>query len=267
MNSEKNTYQRSALCVVAFLALSIVAAAQTAVNVTVVADDTSLIVGQTTMVTVYGEIDALIEDEVSQIFSWYIDVLNSDGSVAEGYAAFQTPTSDNEPGDASSDGVAEASNLHGIYDSFTSVSALGAGKGSSVVLAQFEALALTPGTTTFSAVAGSTGEELFDFLVPKIGSLEDPFTGGNYSAASVAITVTSGEADLSGLDLEVEVVGTQAMVTFNPVSGYDHVVQWSSTLLPLSWAPLAAGPHNTGSVNTDLVGFPERFYRVVLTAQ
>jgi hypothetical protein len=42
-------------------------------------------VAETTTVRVYGQIDGLIEAESDQIFSWYIDVLNSNGSVAEGF--------------------------------------------------------------------------------------------------------------------------------------------------------------------------------------
>ena len=127
-------------------------------------------------------------------------------------------------------------------------------------------MAAAAGTSNFTVAPGTTlGGVLHDFQVVQVG-FAGTYTGGNYSAASVAINVT-GELDLSGLGLNVEIVGADAQVTFNPQPGYDHVVEWSETLQPLSWTPVPGGPHNLGSVNQVVAGFPKRFYRVVLTPQ
>ena len=245
------------------LGMSTLAVAQNSVNVTVEADDTDLLVGESTTVRVYGQIDAAIEASSLQITSWYIDVLNDNGAAAAGYTSVVTTASDNTPA-TSFDGTVDGANLRGIHDWFLSTS--GAGLGSRIELVSFEVTALAAGTSTFTVGPGSTLDGVVnDFQVVQVG-FAGTYTGGNYSAASVAINVT-GELDLSGLGLSVEVVGTQAQVTFNPQPGYDHVIEWSETLLPMSWTPVPGGPHNAGSVNQVVTGFPKRFYRVVLTPQ
>jgi hypothetical protein len=229
-----------------------------AVNVTLEVDATTLAVGESAMITVYGEIDAAIEADCDLIFSWYVDVLNDNGGAVGGYGNVQTPASDNAP-DLSGDGTPEGANLRGIHDTFF-FNNPGAGKGARVVLVQFEVTALATGSSTFSVEAGSTvGGGLSDLLVSQtVGGF---FAGGNYAAASVEIIVT-GELDLSTLNLQVSSSGD---ITFNPIAGFDHTVQFSDTLLSLSWVDLPGGPHNAGAVNQVVTGIPERFYRVVLS--
>jgi hypothetical protein len=230
--------------------------AANAVLVTIEADDTTLAVGESTTVTVYGQIDAAIQVSSDQIFSWYVDVLNDNGTAVGGFAAVRTPASDNTPA-TSSDGTPDGANLKGLYDTF--LSNPGAGKGSRVVLVQFEVTALAAGSATFSVNVGSTGDLLSDFLVTQTGG---GFSiGGIYAGASVEITVT-GELDLSVLNLQVSSSGD---ITFNPIAGFDHTVEFSGTLLPGSWVDLPGGPHNTGAVNQVVAGIPERYYRVVLS--
>ena len=231
-----------------------------AVNVTIEADDVALAVGESTMVTVYGQIDAAIEGDSDRIFSWYIDVLNDNGGVVGGYANVQTPSSDNTP-QTSHDGTVEGAHLRGIHDTF--LNHPGAGKGTRVVLVRFEVTALVAGSATFSVDAGSTVGPLSDFLVAQSGG--GSFAGGIYTEASVEITVT-GELDLSGLDLRVTSTGNQADLSFHPIPGFDHTVQSSETLLPLSWVDLPGGPHNAGIASQVVAGIPRRFFRVNVTA-
>lgn len=245
----------------AVLAFPCTAIAENAVIVTVEAADTSLIVGESTTVTVFGQIDAAIEAGADRIFTWYIDVLNSGGGVAAGYASFQTPTSDNAPPPASGDGTGEGSNRRGIFDSFLGTPA--AGKGSRIVLAQFEVTALAPGTATFSAAPGTTRPIAFDFQVAMTGGGSS--TGGNYSAASVDIVVFPPPGDV---DLKVRLTGSHEVeLSFTPQAGFNHRVQRNADLTPDSWADLPGGPHDLGTVLIDTIGAPVRFYRIVLTAQ
>jgi len=227
-----------------------------AVEVTIDADSTMLTIGEKALVTVYGRIAAAIEDDSDQIFSWYIDVLNDNADAVRGYGNVQTPASDNTPS-TSADGTPAGAALRGIHDTF--LGNPGAGKGGRVVLVAFEVTAVAAGTATISVAAGSTvGGQLSDFLVAQNGG--GAIVGGQYDSASVEITVT-GEPDFSELDLRISEAGS---ITFNPLPGFDHTVQFSDTLLPGSWVDVAGGPHNTGSVNQVVTGVRERYYRVVL---
>lgn len=229
--SEDGKCVRAALLAGAMM-MPLAVLADNAVVVTVKCAETSLIVGQSTTVTIYGEIDAAIEADASQILTWWIDILNDNGGVAAGYGNFQTPASDNLGGTTEGDGTPEGANLRGVYDGFTNNS--GAGKGAPVVLAQFEVTALAAGTATFSAVPGTSVDGLlYDFLVPGIESA-GPFTGGNYTAASAMITVVE-PADPEELEFTLTVTGNQAELSYTPIAGYDHTVQWSPSLQPGSW--------------------------------
>lgn len=228
--------------------------ADDAVNVTIEAAESFLRVGQSTTVTVYGEIDSAIEADSDQIFSWYIDVLNDGGEVVGGYANVQTPPSDNNPL-TSGDGTPGGAHLRGIYDTF--LEKPGAGKGSRVVLVQFEVMARSAGTATFSVAAGTTVGSLSDFLVSRSGG--GSFTGGNYLGASVAITVIRPD-----LRLTVSRTGDQADIMFLPIAGFTHTLQYSDTLLAGSWVDLPGGPHNSGVASQAVSGLVRRFYRVAV---
>ena len=230
--------------------------ADNAVEVTIEAAETSLRVGQSTTVTIYGQIDAAIASDSDQIFSWYIDILNDDGEVAGGYANLATPTSDNNPL-TSGDGTVMGADLRGIYDTF--LDHPGAGKGSRVVLVQFEVTARSVGTATFSVAAGTTAGSLSDFLVSKTGG--GSYSGGIYAGASVAISVSRPD-----LRLDVSRTADQADITFNPISlpGFTHTIQFSDTLQPPSWIDLPGGPHNSGIASQVVAGHVRRFYRVAV---
>ena len=68
-------------CLIVMIALVWSGAAlfgQTAVIVTIAADDTSLLEGETTTVRVFGQVAPEIEAESLRIFSWYVDLLVED---------------------------------------------------------------------------------------------------------------------------------------------------------------------------------------------
>lgn len=229
---------------------------QNAVNVSIEADDAHLFVGDTTTVRVFGQIDSSIESQSSQIFSWYIDILNEGGAVT-GYSNLEIAASDNTS-ETSGDGIEEGAHLKGIHDTFLFHPE--AGKGERVLLVQFDVAALAVGSATVRVGPGSTGRNLNDFLVSRTG--EGSFTGGNYTDAAIEITV--GDPVIT---LELSVVKNAVNLNFNTIPGFDHTIQSSSALHGADWSDLAGGPHNSGTAVDDLTGTMTRFYRVVLVQQ
>jgi len=232
-----------------------------AVDVTIEAADTTLAVGESTTVTVYGRIAAAIEPDCDQIFSWYVDVLNDNGAVAGDIGNVQTPTSDNHPS-TSDDGTAEGGSLRGVHDTFLDLP--GAGKATRVMLLQFEVTAKANGTATLSVAPGTTAGPLNDFLVARTGV--GSYTGGNYSAAAVQITVGEG-GEAPALDLRISRAGSQVDLSFDPLPGFNHTVQWSPDLGASGWNNLAGGPHNAGAASETVGAQARRFYRVLFEPQ
>lgn len=228
-----------------------------AVVVTIEAASTELIQGQKTTLTVYAQISAALEADSQQIFSWYVDVLNTDGLVASGYNSFSTPASDNHI-QTSGDGVEVGGDLLGVYDTF--IMNPGAGKGARVVLMQFDVTALSAGSTTFSVAPGSTGLPLQDFLVSR--SSGGGYLGGVYGSASVTLNVQA--LDPASLNLVATRVNDEVTATFNPVPGLNHYLEYSDTLQPGSWTVVPGAPHNSGIVTQAVPGVVRRFYRVGL---
>jgi len=264
MKTTKRSKWAGGLVWVVCLLVPVVGHAADAVNVTMEADSTSLAVGETTTVRVYGQIDGAIEAESLQMTTWYIDVLNSNAATASGYASVVTTASDNYLAAVPYDGTMAGENLRGIHDWFLDTA--GAGKGSRIELVSFEVTALAAGVSTYSVAPGTTLGLAHDFQVAKSDLSADPFTGGDYSAASVEITV-GGSLDLSALGVTINVTGNQAELNFTPIASYDHTVEWSPNLLPGFWTGLPGGPHNSGTALHDITDAMARFYRVILTPQ
>lgn len=238
------------------------AAAQSAVDVTITADDTTLSAGQTATIQVYARIAEPIRDASSQIFSWAIAIQNSNPAAVAGYSSVQTPAADNDPA-TSSDGTVAAGNLTGIFDTF--LLSPQAGKAAPVLLVQFDVTAQAAGSSTFTVAPGATPGGLADFLVSKIGG--GAYTGGNYSAASLTITAEGGGGgpDLSALNLAISRDGSNAAITFTPLAGFDHTIESTLSLNPAAWTSLPAAPHNTGAATQPIAPGSTRFYRLRLT--
>jgi len=85
----------------------------------------------------------------------------------------------------------------------------------------------------------------------------------------VVITViTAVLPDPKAIDLSVAAEPGGARVQFNTEAGFDYRVDYSDTLLPDSWLPVAGAPHNAGNaLDVSAVGVPKRFYRVVIEPQ
>jgi len=230
-----------------------------AVGVTMRLDTNSIVVSGSTTLHIYAQVAPAFRSNAERIFSWYVDVLNTNGAVASAsYAAMEKTASDKDVS-TSSTGSSEGANRRGIYDTFLNLP--GAGVAAPVELMAIPVTGLVSGKARFQVRAGSGVPELSDFLVVPITGV-DPFTGGNYSAANIDLTVVEG----CGVRLQVVPgnfgPGQRLQLSFIPCPGFNHTVEYRDTLNdPLGWRALPGAPHNSGNVSVTNIG-PQRFFRV-----
>jgi hypothetical protein len=248
------------------------AAAQNAVDVTlqVQGGATTVDLGSTVTVQVYGRISPTIVDQSDQIVSWYVDFLPGAGAqsvMAINYASLNRDPSDNFPSLSSSGTTDETGNRTGIYDSFILLPQ--AGRNTPVLLFSIQMTAQALGQASFSVRAGTGVANLAeDFQVARTTG-GAPFTGGNYTQASLTLNVVT---PLNPAALRLQISRNTAGVTtltYLPQAGVNHTIQSTTTLhLPASWADIAGGPHNTGTfVDSSTVGVPLKFYRIQMARQ
>ena len=223
-------------------------------------DTNQLAVGSTAILHVFAQVAPAQRANAERIFSWYVDLLDADGSVAQpDYNQLQKPVADKDPLTSSS-GTADGWNRRGIYDTFLNLP--GAGVSHAVELFSVPVHAVAAGRTLFAVQAGSGVSGLTaDFIVaPKGGGT--PLLGGDYSGASAELVVGGG-----GLLLSIAPSDTPGRFTiaFPVQPGTNYVVQYRNALGQGSgWQPLPGVPHNSGSV-TVTNDAPQRFYRVSAT--
>src|SRR4051794_24460498 len=86
------------------------------VGVTLRLDTNVISVGGATTLRVFAQVIPSIRPNADQIFSWYVDVLNTNGSIASAnYASMVKNASDNIP-EISSSGFNDGANRRAIYD-------------------------------------------------------------------------------------------------------------------------------------------------------
>ena len=235
-----------------------------AVSVTMTLDEPAISVGQSTILRIYAQVMPSLRTNTDRIFSWFVDVLNTNGIAASAnYSAMQKATSDKDP-HTSSNGVSQAANRRGIYDTFLELP--GAGTSNAVELMSIPVAGLATGRTRFMVQAGS-GVPLLssDFqAVPKGGG--SPLVGGDYTAAFVDLVITDSTPCVMQLQL-TRLAGDGGPngtlhLTFAPCLGRNHIVEFRSALGDVpAWQALPGAPHNSGSVmvtNTTA----QRFFRV-----
>jgi hypothetical protein len=238
-----------------------------AVDVTVVLGTNNLQVGQSTTLRVLARVRPEVRPDAERIFSWYVDVLNTNGTVAFArYNDLVKASSDNQPPPLSSSGVDSGFNRFGIYD--TCLNFPGAGLVGPVELLSVPVTAVAQGQTRFVATPGTGVVGLVsDFLVAPLTG-DEAFTGGDYSQASAVLTVSSGEPECS-LALSISRLngggpGQGLQLSFTPCPGRQHVVEATTNLADGSpvWTPLPGAPHNSGLVTvTNNVG-SKRYFRL-----
>lgn len=247
--------------------LAIVSAASVrsqVVDVTASLDANTVSVGGSTTLRVLARVVPAQQANADRIFSWYVDVLNTNGTVATAnYAAMQRSASDKDPA-TSSTGTQEGANRRGVYDTFMNLP--GAGVNAPVELMAIPVNGLTAGQTRFRIQAGTGAVLSSDFLVAPSGG-GAPLTGGNYSLAEAVLTVTGGTPNIA-LSISVTNAGGGAKgvtLNFPTVAGFNYTAQFRDQLAGgAGWQPLPGAPHNSGRT-FELATVGLRFYRLAIT--
>jgi hypothetical protein len=245
------------------LLLSAVAGFAQAVVVTARLDTNTISVGSSTTLRVFAQVVPGLRPTSDRIFSWYLDVLNTNAAVASAnYGAMTKPASDNDPL-ISSMGLTQGANRRGIYDTFLNLP--GAGVNAPVELMRIPVTGVATGRTLFSVAAGSGVPQLeTDFFVAPLGG-GDPYLGGSYTTAFADLQVTGGAACAPVMQIARLAGGTQARLTFTPCVGRTHFVEGLTAIDGVAtWQVLPAAPHNSGDVVVNLTG-GLRIFRVRVT--
>lgn len=236
------------------------------VDVTVSLDTNTVTAGGSTVLRVFARVVPAQRTNVSQIFSWYVDVINTNGAAAAAnYVAMSKPASDNDP-QTSSTGVPDGANRRGIYDTFMNLSA--AGVNAPVELMAIPITGVAAGQTRFRIQADTGAGLSADFLVAPLGG-GAPLTGGNYGLTEASLTVIPG-ANLPRPRVLLSVTnaaGGAKGVTLNfPIAaGFNYTAQFRDQLTSgPDWQPLPRAPHNSGAA-FQLSPSARRFYRVAIT--
>src|SRR5438477_1802605 len=237
------------------------------VAVTLRLDTNVISVGGSTTLRVFAQVVPSVRANAERIFSWYVDVLNTNSPVATAnYASMLKSASDNNP-QISSTGFNDGANRRGIYDTFLNFP--GAGVASPVELMAIPVSGLSTGQTRLQVRAGSGVPELSsDFLVAPLSG-NGPLTGGDYSAANADLRVIS---EACAIQLQIAPLtgiggpGQRLLLSFTPCPGFNHTVEYRDALNDVAgWRALPAAPHNSGSV-TVTNSTSQRFYRVNTTS-
>jgi len=233
-----------------------------AVAVTARLDTSSIPAGGSTTLRVFAQVVPGLRPTTDRIFSWHLDVLNTNGAAASGnYAAMLKAASDKDPS-ISSFGVTQGANRRAVYDTFLNLP--GAGVNAPVELMSIPVNGLAVGRTRFVIQAGTGAGLSSDFLVAPIGGGE-PYEGGSYAAAFADLQVTAGNSCSPVLQIVRLAGGTQARITFTPCAGRTHTLESLSAIDGVAvWQTVAGAPHNSGNVVVNLTG-SLRIYRLRIT--
>lgn len=233
-----------------------------AVSVTMDLDASAIGVGQNTTLHVYAQVLPAYRPTSDRIFSWYVNVINTNGNVASAnYGAMQKAASDKDP-QTSSTGVTQGANRTGVYDTFLNLAR--AGVTNRVELMSIPISGVATGYTRFLVQAGTGVPNLSDDFLVALTNGNSLF-GGDYLAASVQLAV--GVPPPVTLRLTNSVVplpgnSNKVTLTYNTLAGYNHYVESRDQLVGgAGWQTFPGGPHNSGvylSTNNASV----RFYRI-----
>ena len=235
------------------------------VDVTASLDANTVPVGGSTTLRVFARVATAQQANADRIFSWYVDVINTNGTIATAnYGAMQKLASDKDPS-TSSTGIQDGANRRAIYDTFLNLP--GAGVSALVELMAIPVSGLTAGQTWFRIQAGTGAGLSSDFLVAPLGG-GSPLTGGNYSLAEALLTVNAGTGlPIVRVLISVTNVGSGAKgvsLTFPTIPGFDYTAQYRDQLSGgTGWQALPGAPHNAGTA-FDVTSVVRRFYRVAI---
>lgn len=263
--SSIRTYAILLLALIQWLGSSPCASAQ-AVAVTMRLDTNVVSVGQGTTLHISAQVIPGLRATSDRIFSWYVNVLNTNGAAAgANYSAMLKTASDNDPS-LSSKGFNSGANRFAIYDTFLNLP--GAGVANPVELMSIPVTGLAGGKTRFLVTAGSGASLSYDFQVAPTGGGQ-AYLGGDYTAAFADLTVSGSAAcvlNLAITPLSGGGPGGRYQLTFSPCPNYTHTVESRAALGDLAgWQALPGAPHNSGVVTITNTG-PARLYRVHATS-
>ena len=217
MTSRRSNRIFAALFASLLLFVSVSAAqAAAAVRVTLQLDATNLKVGQFTTAHVMAEIVPDQKTNTTQIFSWYVDLLNSAPTIFQiDPTTIIVPKSDSDPS-TSSKGTFTSGNLRAVYDTFFNTP--DAGHDAPIELFSVRLKAVAVGAANLSVAAGSGAPALDeDFIVATESG--DPLFGGLYDTATGQLTSFNNvPPTLDPIDSVTVAEGSRATVT---VIGHD----------------------------------------------
>jgi len=185
--------------VCAFLAISaillvpslVLAVTISSVNVTVSSSQSTIGIGETATLTVYGQVKSAYYATGNGIIGWDVDLNLADPSLIQILSGTLSRTGWTNNPSTSSSGTAMSWGIDAIYDTGESSSTLGLTSPVQLFSVDFKGLA--QGSTNFSVSADTKAGT--DFLT------WNGNTGGDYSNASIPITVTPEPATLTLLAL------------------------------------------------------------------
>ncbi len=245
--------------------VAVAAARAQVVGVTAQLDTNTITVGGSTTLHVYAQVLPAYQASAERIFSWYVDVLNTNGAVASAnYAGLLKPTADKDP-QTSSNGFPSAANRLGIFDTFLNLP--GAGTNPPVELIRLSVTGLAAGQTRFGVRAGTGVPSLSqDFIVAPQGGGAF-LSGGSYAGALAVLTVlASTNARIDCLSIaQTNLPGglNQVTLQYCPPPGYSTYVQYRNQLVGgADWQSFPNGPHNSG-LYRDTNNVTIRFYRIL----
>jgi len=233
------------------------------VDVTAVLDTSTVPAGGSTTLRVFARVTPAMQASASRIFSWYVDVINTNGLVAAAnYGAMQKTVSDKDP-QTSSTGIQDGANRRAVYDTFLNLP--GAGVSAPVELMAIPVSGVFAGQTRFRVQAGTGAGLSSDFLVAPVGG-GDPLTGGSYSLAEASLTVIGGPT-IPNVRVSLSVTNAAGgakgvTLSFPTTPGFNYTAQFRDQLTGgTGWQPLPGAPHNSGSA-FQLSTTGAKFYRV-----
>ena len=257
-------YNLTILLAAALLAGSTRQSLAQVVAVTVKLDTNIIAVGQSTTLRVFAQVVPTLRTNADRIFTWYVDVLNTNGTTAgASYNALQKSASDNDP-QLSSNGFNNGAHRLGIYDTF--LNRPGAGVSTPVELMSIPVIGLVAGQTRFGVLRGTGVANLSeDFLVAPTGG-GSLMTGGNYSTAFANLTVLAASSNaincLTITQVDLGGGANQVTVQFCPLPGYNHYVEYRDQLgVGAGWQAFPGGPHNSGNLIVTNSS-PQLFFRI-----
>ncbi len=236
------------------------------VTATLKLDHTRLKPGEKTVLRAFGLVTPGVISDSDQIFSWNVDLLVFDSTVARIDAAgLLRPASDRDPA-TSSAGTPDGADLRGIRDTFLNFPA--AGRTEAVELFSVPVIATGSGVARFRLLPGSRGLALeSDFLVVPLG--DGPIVeGADYTAANVVLNVENVSIEPPLLAISLTPGGKVRIETTLP-AGVQWVIEMSGNISSGAvWSALPGGITVEGRYSVDVDGQGgQQFFRARQSAQ